>query len=405
MSFSLDRHFRQTGTRFKLFAQSPVLADFKDPEIVHVSSPRGSLGPGPADRRMYGILPTAKRPYAETELPPYRGPMQRPVQPDRFGHFDHLAPTDPGFEAAHAFGTVRRVLDVWEVYLGGPLHWHFNLTHSRLELVPHVAWDNAQFGWGYLECGEAADDAGTKHPFALNFDVLAHETGHALVFALVGMPTLRTLTTAYRGFHEAASDLVAMLTVLHYESFVEHVLRVTKGDLYVENELCKIGELSETRQIRSASNALKMQDVIDPRTPPNKVENKAVHKLGQPFTGAIFDILVEFYLDRLVAFGLIPPAFAEGLRRAAAAETLEGADDQPLTDAYARHPKAFKAALADARDMVGLRLAETFHRLQAHHLTFQDVARTFLAVDRKHSGSTNQALIEASFRWRQIPTA
>ena len=402
MSFSLNTFFAPTGSRFLVFPQSPVLADFATPERITVSSPRGSLGPGPSDGRMYTLRPIAKAPYGDADLPPFRGRQDRPAMPDRFGHFDHLRPDEPGFEAAHVFGTVRRVLDVFEVYLGGPLHWHFSMTHPRLELIPHVPWNNAHFGWGFLECGEAADDAGQKHPFALNFDVLAHETGHGLVFALVGMPTPETLTTAYRGFHEAASDLVAMLAVLHFDSFIDHVLRVTRGDLYIANELCRIGELSETRQIRSASNALKMQDVIDPATPPDQVDGKAVHKLGLPLTGAIFDILVDFYLDQLVAKRLIDAALADTLRRAAAAEKLDEADDRPLLDAYAREPAGFAAALADARDMLGLRLAATFHRLQAHHLTFGRVAETFLAVDRHFSGATNQQLLRESFSWREI---
>ena len=404
MSFSLDRFFQPTGTRFRVFAQAPLLADFQEPETIWVSSPAGSLGPGPSDARMYALDPVAKQPYAETELPPYRGRLRLPALPDRDGHFDHLAADDPGFMAAHVFGTVRRVLDVWEVYLGGPLPWHFALTHPRLELIPHVAWDNAHFGWGFLECGEAVDDAETLHPFALNFDVLAHETGHGLVFSLVGMPIPETLTTAYRGLHESASDLVAMLAVLHFESFVAHVLRVTEGDLYVENELCRIGELSETRQIRSASNALRMSEVAGLDAAPATIDGKTVHRLGLPLTGAVFDILVEFYLERLVGMRLVAPVLAQTLRRAAAESdaALAEVDDRPLREAYTRSPERFFAALADARDMVGLRLARTLHRLTPHFVDFGAVAAAFLAVDRELSGMANQALITQCFHWREI---
>jgi len=402
MSFSLDRFFRHSGTRFRLFAQSPVLDDFRAPEVVHVSSPKGSLGPGPSDDRMYALSPIDKKPYGAEDLPPFRGQKESPALPDLEGHFDHLHPGDRGFEAAHMFGTVRRVLDVWEVYLGGPLHWHFAMTHPRLELIPHVAWDNAHFGWGFMECGEGADDQGEKRPYALNFDVLAHETGHGIVFSLVGVPTPETLTTAYRGFHESASDCVAMLSVLHFESFVDHVLRVTDGDLYKANELNRIGELSATRQIRSASNALKMADVVGLDTPAAELTGKQAHTLGQPLTGAIFDIIVDLYLDRLVSFGLVGAELASTLRRAAQTDDLDAADDQALIDAYRSEPEGFRDALRDARDMVGLRLAATFHRLQPAGLTFARVAETFLAVDRGLSGMANQALIEDCFRWRQI---
>jgi len=402
LSFSLNAFFEPLGTRFRLYPQSPVLEHFQEPETVYVSSPAGSLGPGPSDDRMYTVSASEKRPYGDADLPPFRGPMEQPALPDRQGHFDHLEPGEAGFEAAHMFGTVRRVLDVWEVYLGGPLHWHFALTHPRLEMIPHVAWDNAHFGWGFMECGEGDDDQGRKRPFALNFDVLAHETGHGIVFSLAGVPTPETLTTAYRGFHESASDCVAMLSVLHFDSFVDHVLEATSGDLYVTNELNRIGELSPTRQIRSASNALRMSDVVSLDTPPDKVTGKEAHRLGQPLTGAVFDIVVDLFLDRLVTFGLVGAAHADALRRAAREETLEQLDEQPLLDAFAREPEGFKAALCDARDMVGLRLAATLHRLQPAGLTFARAAQTFLAIDRQLTGPANQALVRECFRWRQI---
>ncbi len=402
LSFSLDTFFRPTGTRFRLFPQSPVLQDFHEPEIVYVSSPAGSLGPGPSDNRMYALSPIDKKPYGDADLPPFRGPMDLPALPDSEGHFDYLQPDDPGFKAAHMFGTVRRVLDVWEVYLGGPLHWHFASTHPRLEMIPHVAWDNAHFGWGFMECGEGSDDEGQKRPYALNFDILAHETGHGIVFSLAGVPTPETLTTAYRGFHESASDCVAMLSALHFDSFVAHVLRVTEGDIYLANELNRIGELSATRQIRSASNALRMSDVISLDTPPDKVKGKEAHTLGQPLTGAIFDIIVDFYLERLVAFRLVDRTLVDALRLAARDDKLAEADDSPLRDAYASEPEGFHAALCDARDMVGLRFAATLHRLQAANLTFARVGSIFLDIDRQLSGAANQAMVLESFAWREI---
>ena len=79
MTFSLDTFYRPTGTRFRLFAQSPVLRGFEEPETVWVSSPAGTLGPGPSDQRMYTVLPIEKKPYGESDLPPFRGRGQLPV--------------------------------------------------------------------------------------------------------------------------------------------------------------------------------------------------------------------------------------------------------------------------------------------------------------------------------------
>jgi hypothetical protein len=398
---SLDAIFRRRGTAFRLYAQSPVLEGFAEPETVWVSTPRAAIGPGPSDHRMYVVRPVGKAPYGANDLPPWRGRMDRPVLPGPSGGFDGVAPDDPGFLAVHMYGAVRRVLDVWECYLGGPVAWPFAAQFRRLELIPHVPWNNAQFGWGYMECGEGADDQGARRPFALNFDVLAHETGHGLLYAVAGVPGRGALTAGFRGFHESAADCVAMLAALHFESVLARVLDDTEGSLYIANELNRIGELSRTRQIRSASNALTMADVIRPELAAAEATGRQVHDLGLPLTGAIFDILVEFYLDRLVAGGLIPREDAEGLRRAAA----EGAEDTPAEArckaAYRAHPRRFRDALAEARDMTGLRLATAWRSLRPDGPVFSGVAAAFLAADAAIGGRYARTICDC-FAWRGI---
>ena len=403
---SLNDVFRRRGTPFRLYAQSPVLQGFEEPETVWVSTPRAVIGPGPSDHRMYVVQPVGKAPYGAADLPPWRGRMAPPVLPGRSRTFDGIAPDDPAFLAVHMFGAVRRVLDVWECYLGGPVAWPFAGSFSRLEMIPHVPWDNAQFGWGYMECGEGADDQGVQRPFALNFDVLAHETGHGLLYALVGVPRpgagSGALTAAFRGFHESASDCVAMLAALHFESVLAEVLRDTEGSLYVANELNRIGELSRTRQIRSASNALTLADVVSPDMPADQATGKQVHAIGLPLTGAVFDVLVEFFLDRLVADGLVGRADAEGLRRAAAEGAEDTAPEARCKAAYRANPAGFRDALAEARDMTGLRLAEAWRRLDPDRLTFGSVAAAFAAADRAMSGARYGGMIRNCFAWRGI---
>lgn len=402
MSFSLNQTYSASGTRFRIHAQSPILEDFVEPETIYVSSLAGSLGPGPCDARMYVVQPKDKKPYADDDLPPYHGDALDPAIAGFGGHFDHLRPEDAAFPAAHMFGTVRRVLDVWETYLGGPIPWHFSATHPWLELIPHVPWNNAHFGWGFMECGEGKDDQGVERPFALNFDVLAHETGHGLIFSIVGMPDTETLTASYRGFHESASDCVAMLSALHFDSFVDHVLRVSGGNLYLANEMNRIGELSRTRQIRVASNASKLADVISVDTPPNDVTGKQVHAMGQPLTGAVFDILMEFALDRLVATRIVDREQASALRLAALEGRLGEVDTSRYEAAFAAEQEGFHAALCDARDMLGLRLAETWRRLSPHNFQFGNLVTGLLEVDRGMTGQKHRQMILECFQWRGI---
>ena len=402
MSLELDARLRDQGTKFKLYAQSPVMEDFAEPETVWVSSPAGSLRAGPADDRMYVVDAIDKTRYEDGSRLPYRGPKKPPAKPGPGGHFDHLSPDDATFKSAHMFGTVRRVLDIWEDYFGRTVPWHFSPLLERLEIVPWLDWNNAHFGWGFMEAGYGKDDTKTKRPFALNFDVLAHETGHGLIFSMVGIPATSALTAEFRGFHESASDLVALVSVLHFDGFVDHLLKKTDGNLYRENELNRIGELSKTRQIRVASNAYKMSDLPDPTTPPNGLTNKEIHKLGEPLTGALFDTLISIYQMKLVDLGAISPELAALSSRDVDLELGTGRLQDQFAEAYRNSPESFRLALAEARDCLGVRLARTWDALSPNRLRFAKVAKTFLTVDRQISGWRYQDEIIENFTWREI---
>lgn len=402
MSVELDRRLRGRGTKFKLFAQSPTLADFSRPETVWVSSPRGSLQPGPADKRMYVVDAVSKSHYEGDVQPPYRGARLPAVEPGPAGHFDHIAVDAPAFRSAHCFGVVRRVLDIWEDYYGASVPWHFEPYQRQLEIIPWVDWKNAQFGWGFLEAGYGLDDEKKKQPFSLNFDVLAHETGHSLIFSIVGFPNPRLLTAEYRGFHESASDLVALISAMHFESFLDHTLAKTRGNLYRENELNRIGELSETRQIRLACNEMTMSDVPDRHRAHSDLTSKEIHTLGQPLTGALFDIMLEVFQQQLVAFGAIDEDLAERAGRDISDESEDEAVAAAFAAAYEDAPYSFRDALVEARDFLGPRLALTWRELRPENLTFAKVAQTFLSVDRRLSGARNQKQIVECFRWREI---
>ena len=389
------------GTRFKLYCQLPELEAFREPEIVWISLPPERIAPGPADDRMVVVDPVAKdQPYAYGRaMPPYGGPTHPPVAAGSDGHFDHLEAGTRAFEAAHMYGTVRRVLDIWEGYFGGPIRWHFHPQYARLELIPHVDWENAHSGWGFIEAGYKTNAAGQRQRHCLNFDVLAHELGHSIIFSKIGFPS-GSPSAQFRGFHESAGDLVALVSVLHYPSFVRHLLSSTRGNIYTLNELNRIGEVSETEQIRNAGNALRMSQVLDRATLDGK--QSYFHRLSQPLTGAFFDVLAAVYHRHLLDAGLISQALHDHAGRAGVETVDEDWIDSQFATAYAGDPQGFVGALEATRDMLGERLAETWSRLSADDLAFSSVAATFLSVDRHRSGSVNQEAIASCFRWREI---
>ena len=402
MSRKFDRQVQGRGTRFRIFPQPRILEDFREPETVWVSPPPGRIGAGPNDGRMHVVDALDKRYYDGPAMPPWRGPAAPPLPPGPDGHFDQLEIGSRGFMAAHMYGTLRRILDIWEDEFGQPIQWHFRLHYPSLELIPQIAWDNAQAGYGFIETGFDTSNPEAPEPYCLNFDVLAHEFGHMMIFSKVGIPLPTAMTLEYRGFQEAGADLVALVSVLHFNTFMDHLLRRTAGNLYALNELNRIGELSNTRQIRLASNALRLSDVIDVAAPPDRVSSREIHELGEPLTGAIFDVFVGMFQQSLLEKGLIDDQLDRLSGRPSDLPRDDAAAQAGFDAAYEGRHAAFKESLEEARDLLAERLAGMLGHLQPDHLRFTEVAEAFLTADRRLSGWKYQDMIRESFQWRQI---
>ena len=389
------------GTRFRLFAQDPALAAFREPETVWIARAPGTITPGPADERMYVIDAIGKpAPYDYPYLPPYVGPAFPPALSGPDGHFDHLEVDSPAFRSAHMYATVRRVVDIWEIYAGHRIEWHFRATHNRLELIPYVDWANAQSGFGFIEAGYARDERGVPRLHWQNFDVLAHEVGHLLIYSEVGTPLPGARTNEYFGFHESFADLIALVGCLHFHAVVDHVLRRSRGNLYYMSELNRIGELSETAQIRIADNELRMSDVEDFSGAANI--SCALHDLSQPLTGAIFDIFVDVYQQFLVDAGLISVELDRASGRVSGVTVDDPEIEARFAGAYEGRHDAFKAVLLMTRDYLGTALAHAWRRLSPGYLNYLDVLDALLSVDRHLTGGRFARLIWESFAWREI---
>lgn len=394
MSAKLSAALSGTGTRFRIFPQPRYLRAFSKPETIHISVPPDKILPGPADDRMYVTDAINKQPYAQSDRPPYRGETYAPVKPKK-GHFDHLDPDSREFLCASMYATVRFVLDIWEDYFDRRIDWHFDLDFERLELIPLVEWNNAQAGYGFMEFGYARAAYGgidfTK-PHCQNFDVLAHEFGHCLVYATVGSPNnSNDLAVDYAGMQESAGDLIALIASLHFDSVLAHLLDHTYGNLFSYNELSRVGELSESKQVRIAFNYLRMADV-----------NDEPHLRSLPFTGAVFDTLVEIFQQNLIEANLIP----EELGKRSANSTTGQADHEKIAaafkEAYLGQEDAFKQALISARDSVGQLLAKTWSELSPHFLTYHDYARSLLRADQTLNNGRHKTILRDCFAWRGL---
>jgi hypothetical protein len=353
---------------------------------------------------MYAINPIGKWPpygmqtnrhgHPYMYLPPWDGDNHAPPVPDDEGHFDHLSVDSVEFQAAHLFGCVRFVLDIWEDYFGHEIAWHFGDAYERMELVNLPAYDNGHIGYGFLEVGHNLPKSGVFTLDCTNFDVIAHEVGHGIIYSSVGVPLPDRETGEYNGFHESAADLVAIVSCLHFDSVLDELLSNTHGNLYMLNRINRIAELSENEQIRIASNSLTMSRFVDGW--------RKEHLLSQPLTGAIFDVLVDIFHEQLLDRDLITPEVEDLADYYEYRPEYQSLVQEMFDEAYEGRTGEFKEALIEARDIMGHYLAELWRRLPPDYLTYQLICEILTEVDADFSDGEYERIIANNFRYRDI---
>jgi hypothetical protein len=387
---------RPERLRIRIFPQSP-LGGAGRLETITLSPRAGSVGPGPSDRRMYAVEAPGKQPYGpggRPALPPWRGAIARPAIPSRGGHFDHLRPGDPGFRAAHLYGCVRFALDVWQGYLGGPVDWHFARHFPRLELIALGAWPNAHMGYGYLEVGQRRLPGGGVADYALNFDVIGHEIGHALMMAFAGRFSPDQVTADYEALHEASADWAAMIASLHLTPVVEELLETSRGDLDTANRLNRFAELSSTHQIRIANNNRTMWEFA--------AGWSNEHHLALPLIAALFDAFVEIYKEILVRVGAIPRALDDLADMAERDPAWRGRVRAGFARAYARHPERFHAAVAEARAIAATMMVGLWMRADPRSFRLGDIGPILAEIDFEQFGGNLRTIVAGCLARRGI---
>jgi len=267
------------GTTIKLYRQDPMIGY----QGVRKTLITAKVNPGPCDKLI-----------TLTGVPV--------VQPDKQGNFllDHKK--DPNnFDTVHTYGVVRLVLKMYK---------------RALRMIDPNRWAKFQWEWGtqpikvYPRAGTSPNsyysrsekalkfcvikDNGREIPTCRSFEIVAQETGHAILDALKpGWWAPQYTQTA--ALHESFGDITALLTMLAQPGVCDTLLAETKCDLRCPTFFNEITQTHEKEQqicqslgrrmvMRNCENNLKMSDVSD-----------QVHELSLVFTGAIYDILVELY--------------------------------------------------------------------------------------------------------------
>lgn len=254
--------------------------------------------------------------------------------------------TDKAFHAQQVYAVAARTLAAFEQALGRRLSWGFPGHH--LFLVPHAfAEANAYYSsadkallFGYVPGeGEDRDPVYT----CLSFDVVVHETSHAVLDGLRGR-FLEPGLPDQAAFHEGFSDIVALLSVFSMRPVVEQSLGAAGADgrigrEQVTRERLKEGVLSSVaeqlgRVLTQGRGPLRRSAMAPP--PPDWASQPQFaepHRRGEVLVAIVLDVLTDIWSTRLEPILSQPgtPDAAQTVDRARAAEEGAKAAGQLLT--------------------------------------------------------------------------
>ncbi len=262
------------GSRFMIWKQEPTVATLGR-RLFYM--PRRILN-GPRDARINTRLPGTT-----------------PVIRSATGDFIFPANT-PEADCAHTFAVVRETLTLYERQGGGtviPWAWNRNGNTDVLNVLPRgFAGANAFYSrnakslkFGYFQPRNSSQTIYTCR----SLDIVAHETGHAILDGLkpgwlgYGNPPQTG------GLHESFGDLTAIFLALSQLDQVEAVIALTGANLHRKNFLKRLAEqfglaLGRSMGLRNADNDLKLSQV-----------SNEVHAISQVFTGGIYDVLADIF--------------------------------------------------------------------------------------------------------------
>lgn len=226
------------------------------------------------------------------------------VEPNAFGDFVTM-PDTPQFDAVHTFAVVRQTLTMYQralstsgVEMPLPWQWNSSIDTAPLQVFPYGLPNvmNAFYSRTQtcLKFGDFVPNGQAERVYTCrSFDIVAHETGHAVLDGLKPAWLLAAAPPQTGGLHESFGDLTAIFLALSQLDQCEAVVAQTKASLHEKTFLADIAEqfglaLGSSTGLRNADNDLTMSQA-----------GTQVHALSQVFTGTVYDILADlFALER-----------------------------------------------------------------------------------------------------------
>ena len=265
------------GARALIWKQDPSVGDIG---IRKIFLP-GTILLGPRDARIVNGVPGLS-----------------PVSPNAMGDFIQTPGTE-AFDAVHAYAVVRQTFTMYQRALSSPLPWQWNTGGNTdpLSVFPHGLPDTMNAFYSRNQKALRFGDF-IKPGVPLNspriftcrsFDIVAHETGHAVLDGLQPQWLSANNPPQTGGLHESFGDLSAIFLVLSQLDQVEAIIAQTKSNLHDKTFLADLAEefglaLGRPNGLRNADNDFTLSEV-----------GNEVHAISQVFTGAIYDILADIF--------------------------------------------------------------------------------------------------------------
>ena len=222
-----------------------------------------------------------------------------PVSLNALGDLIGPSAGSEGFDAVHTFSVVRQTLTMYQRVLGGTqLPWQWNSGSNTVPITvfpragdtPNAFYSRTEKALKFFFFTPPGSPPGTSKVFTCrSFDIVAHETGHAVLDALKPQWILSSSPPQTGGLHESFGDLTAIFLTLSQLDQCEAFIAQTKANLHAKSFLSDMAEefglaLGRPNGLRNADNDFKLSEV-----------GNEVHAISQVFTGGIYDVLADIF--------------------------------------------------------------------------------------------------------------
>jgi hypothetical protein len=304
----------------RVYAFDPGLASYlrtMDYNLVTVAVPWEQLEPGPVGQyvEVVDIDPASRAAYMPVNLDDARLLAVDGATPDE---------GDPWFHQQMVYAVAMKTISHFEKALGRPAMWAADQPGDDqkmgdfckwLRIYPHALRErNAYYSpekrallFGYFRSpGQGGAPTGPMVFTCLSYDIIAHETTHALLDGMYHY-YIEDTNPDMLAFHEAFADIVALFQHFTHPVVLRAAISETRGDLETESLLGKLAQqFGETTGKRGA-----LRDAIGEirdgkwqrRQPDADLLESSQYKIsphlrGSILVAAVFDAFLKIYQRR-----------------------------------------------------------------------------------------------------------